>query len=767
MFKKKSKLAVAPPDIKKQRPKPEAPYIALVGNPNVGKSVIFNLLTGSYVIVSNYPGTTVEVSRGSYKGADGKIEVVDTPGVNNLIPQSEDERVARDLLLKEGQRKVIQVADAKNLRRALFLTSQLAEMGLPVVLDLNMWDECLERGISIDTGKLQAALGIPVVKTVATEKQGIGQLLHALPQATVPSIRVDFGQEIEEGISRVEPLIPDGYPRRSLALMLLSGDSTMEKKLGYSKAERGEIDKIRNSVQKKFGDPLSYVINRRRAACVERLFRESVHMAPKRTESHPFLRASFFFFFVPILAFGLGYKLMDLFLFLFYSHLSPLQPLGLALKLAGGTASCVLFCLHLYRKDLKTGRTVTEVLGDLTMHPIAAYPILIMALWVVYKLVGVFGAGVCVDFMEEKVFGRAGTPSGGFDLWFPVPFTGKDITLVHVPFQGTNYYLGLLGQMLVSPRNLGYQLFLDDQAGLIQVGLTYAIAIVFPIVGFFFLAFGLMEDSGYLPRLAVMLDKLFKRIGLTGKAVLPIVLGLGCGTMATLTTRILDTKKERVIATLLMALAIPCSAQLGVIAFVIGGVSGLYFAIYVFVIASQLLLVGFVASKVLPGGRSDFIMEVPPFRCPKLYNILVKTAYRVKWFLKEAVPLFILGTLGLFILSKAGALQYIELGARPVVSNWLGLPPETAEGFILGFLRRDYGAVSLFKALERAHGSVAAEPTQLLVALVVITLFVPCLANFFVIIKERGIVAAALIVGFIVPYAFLVGGVLNLIMRAF
>lgn len=757
MFKKKSNP---------QETKIHAPSIALVGNPNVGKSAIFNLLTGRYVTVSNYPGTTIEVSRGTCKASNGSIEVVDTPGVNNLIPQSEDERVARNLLLRKGQKRVIQVADAKNLRRTLFLTSQLAEMGLPVVLDLNMWDECLERGISINTGKLQSLLGIPVVKTIATEKQGIGNLLQALPHATVPSIKIDFGQDIEDGISKIEPLIPNGYPKRALALMLLSGDTSMDKKLGLSKTAQAEVARTRNSIQKKFSDPLSYVINRRRAAYVEKLFRETVYTASKRAESPPFIRVLFFFFLVPVLAFGLGYKIMDLLLFLFYTHLSSLEPLGLALKLTGGAVSCALFCLHLYRKELRTRKTITEVLGNLTMHPIAAYPILLMALWVTYKLVGVFGAGVCVDFMEEKVFGHAGTPSGGITLWLPIPFTGKDVTVGHIPFQGINYYLGLLGQMLVGPQNLGYQLFLDSQAGLIEVGLTYAIAIVFPIVGFFFLAFGLMEDSGYLPRLAVMLDKLFKRIGLTGKAVLPMVLGLGCGTMATLTTRILDTKKERVLATLLMALAIPCSAQLGVIAFVIGSISGLYFALYVFVIAFQLLLVGFVASKVLPGTRSDFIMEVPPFRCPKLYNILVKTAYRVKWFLKEAVPLFILGTLGLFIFNKLGALKYIEMAGRPVVSNWLGLPPETVEGFILGFLRRDYGAVSLFKTLEKTYGSVSAEPTQLLVALVVITLFVPCLANFFVIIKERGIITAALIIGFIVPYAFLVGGILNLIMKA-
>lgn len=355
-----------------------------------------------------------------------------------------------------------------------------------------------------------------------------------------------------------------------------------------------------------------------------------------------------------------------------------------------------------------------------------------------------------------------------------MPFTNLKYTITHINFQGLNYYLALLAEKVLDRNNFIFELFLDEHAGLIRVGLTYAVAIVFPIVGFFFLAFGIMEDSGYLPRLAVMVDKVFKKIGLNGKAVLPMVLGLGCDTMATLTTRILNTRKERIIATLLLALAIPCSAQLGVISGILGRISGSYFAIYVFVIGSQLLLVGYLASKILPGEPSDFLMEIPPFRMPKLTNILIKTAYRVKWFLKEAVPLFILGTFGLFIFSKLGILKLLEKAGEPIVQAWLGLPPETTEGFILGFLRRDYGAVSIFKALEAKassrdllspSGSGGIDPSQLLVALVVITLFVPCLANFLVMIKEQGAKNAFLMVSFIIPFAFLVGGVLRLIIQ--
>ncbi|OHB37631.1 MAG: hypothetical protein A2060_02115 [Planctomycetes bacterium GWA2_50_13] len=749
-----------------QKPAPSRPTVALVGNPNVGKSVIFGLLTGKYVIVSNYPGTTVTVSRGTCKQLGRGVEIVDTPGVNSLIPQSEDERVSRDILLEDGK-KVIQVADAKNLRRALLITTQLAEMELPVVLDLNMWDECLERGIDINTQRLQDLLGIQAVKTVATEKRGIGELIGSVPGAKKPSLRIDYGQYIEEAIDKIEALLPEKYPKRAISLMLLSGDPGLEdrfrKQLG--KEAVGEINKTRDALQGRFAEPLSYIINKKRGAFVDRLIREVVKPPTNRAESNPFLRALFFFFLMPLFSFAVGYKVMDLIQFLFSRQLTAPFFLHFGLNLAGGTASCVLTTVHLFKEELRTKRTIAEVLGNVTMHPVAAYTTLIVVLWVVYKLVGEFGAGVSVNFLENKIFGQAGGPSGGFDLWIGVPFTSIGYTITHVPFEGINYYLGALARMVMSPENIVYRFFLGSQAGIIQVAITYSIAIVLPIVTFFFLAFGLMEDSGYLPRLAVMLDRLFKKIGLTGKAILPMVLGLGCVTMATLTTRILDTKKERLITTLLLALAIPCSAQLGVIAFILGSISGLYFAIYVFVIAAQLILVGFVASKVLPGGRSDFIIEIPPFRFPQITNIIVKTLYRLKWFLREAVPLFILGTLVLFILNEVGVLKYIQNAGGHVV-GLLDLPKETSEGFLLGFLRRDYGAVSIFKTLTGTHGAAGADPIQLLVALVVITLFVPCIASLFVMVKERGIVHSILIFIFIIPYAFLVGGILNLIMRA-
>jgi len=297
----------------------------------------------------------------------------------------------------------------------------------------------------------------------------------------------------------------------------------------------------------------------------------------------------------------------------------------------------------------------------------------------------------------------------------------------------------------------------------VTMGLTYAIAIVLPVVTFFFLIFGVLEDTGYLPRLSVMANKIFRAMGLSGKAVLPMVLGLGCDTMATLTARILDTRKERIIATLLLALAVPCSAQLGVILGILGEMSGTSFAIYVGVVLMQLFLVGFLAGKILPGEKSDFVFDIPPFRIPKIGNLLAKTLYRLEWYLKEAVPLFLLGTCILYVLDKSHMLAAIERVTRPVVTSFLGLPEKATQAFVMGFLRRDYGAAGINDLFDNNMLNTA----QVLISLVVITLFVPCIANVFVIVKEQGLRKAVSIVSFVFVYAILVGGALNSVFRLF
>jgi ferrous iron transport protein B len=248
---------------------------------------------------------------------------------------------------------------------------------------------------------------------------------------------------------------------------------------------------------------------------------------------------------------------------------------------------------------------------------------------------------------------------------------------------------------------------------------------------------------------------MFAAIGLNGRAVLPMVLGLGCVTMATLTTRILHTPRERLITIYLMALAIPCSAQLGVVLGLLGGISFGATVIWVLAIVGVLLFTGWLASKVVPGRRVPLITELPPMRMPVLGNVLKKTGGRLKWYLIEVIPLFLIGTLIMFALDRVGALPWIIEAGKPLVVGWLGLPPEASAAFVMGFLRRDFGASGLF-ALQGELSMV-----QAVVGMVTITLFVPCIASLMMIIKEQGMKVAALMLAMIIPTAFLIGGLLN------
>jgi ferrous iron transport protein B len=372
-----------------------------------------------------------------------------------------------------------------------------------------------------------------------------------------------------------------------------------------------------------------------------------------------------------------------------------------------------------------------ERLGEWAMQPVTGPLILAGVLFGMYKFVGEFGAGTLVDLLEGRLF----------EGWLNPLVTRWLEALLGWEF---------LREMIVGPY------------GLFTMGMTYALAIILPVVGTFFLAFGVLEDSGYLPRLSLLVNRLFRAMGLNGKAVLPMVLGLGCDTMATLTTRILETPKERLLVTLLLALGIPCSAQLGVIMGLLGEASGAALLIWAGVVSGVLLTVGFLAARLLPGDPSDFIVEIPPVRIPQLSNVLLKTLARIEWYLKEAVPLFLLGTLLLFLLDKLGALVWLQGLAAPVVNGLLGLPDEAANSFLIGFLRRDYGAAGLF-ALAKA-GKL--DSAQVLVSLVTITLFIPCVANLLIIVKERGGRTALAISAFIFPFAFLVGGALRYVLGA-
>jgi ferrous iron transport protein B len=241
--------------------------------------------------------------------------------------------------------------------------------------------------------------------------------------------------------------------------------------------------------------------------------------------------------------------------------------------------------------------------------------------------------------------------------------------------------------------------------------------------------------------------------------VIPLVLGFACDTMATMVTRTLETRRERVLATLLLALAIPCSAQLGVILAVFAG-QPLAFGVWVLALVGTFVLVGAIAARVLPGAPAAFYMELPPLRRPRLGNVLVKTYTRIQWYFLEVLPLFLVASVLLWAGQLTGVFAAVVSALEPVVGA-LGLPAETARIFLFGFFRRDYGAAGLFD-LTRAG---VLDQIQLAVAGVTLTLFVPCVAQFLMMMKERGVRTALGMLAFITPFAFGVGYLLNLALR--
>ena len=660
--------------------------VILIGNPNVGKSVLFGALTGKYVTVSNYPGTTVEVTRGSATIEGHPWHVMDTPGTNNLLPMSEDEQVTRNILLSERGYVALQVCDAKNLRRGLLLSLQLAEGGVPFALALNMADEAASRGIAIDAEQLSRELGVDVVPTVAVQRQGVGMLQARLAHARSSPLRVRYDAAIEEALAVIEPLMPPGgIGPRALAVMALAGDESLRAHLAghLTEPELGRIDVVRRALAARYPESLRYVIARQRLAAADKLHDAVVTRGGASVTS------------------GLGRKL-----------------------------------------------------GTWSTHRLWGIPVLAAVLWAAYQFVGVLGAKTLVDFMENTVFGE----------WI-VPWAERVVRWA-VPWDGLERFL--VGPVGVARIEHGG--FLIGKYGIISMGLAYGVAIVLPIVTTFFIAFSILEDSGYLPRLAVMVNKVFKRMGLNGKAVLPMVLGLGCDTMATMTARIMETRKERVIVTLLLALGVPCSAQLAVILAMTAGLSRAAILWFAGTILLVIFLVGWLAAKVLPGRGSDFLLELPPLRVPQLSNIAVKTLARIEWYLREALPLFVLGTLILYALDRVHGIAMLERAAAPVVVGLLQLPKEAAAAFILGFLRRDYAAAGLFKHFQpymQAGTMTWDMEVQVTVALVTITLFIPCIANFFMILKERGWKTGAGMMAFILPFAFAVGAGVNQLMRLF
>ncbi|MBU6450606.1 MAG: ferrous iron transport protein B [Cyanobacteria bacterium REEB67] len=667
--------------------------IVLAGNPNVGKSVIFNALTGADADVSNYPGTTIDIARGHL----GEDELADTPGVYGVSSFNDEEKAARRMILEADI--VINVVSAITLERDLFLTLQLIEMGKKMFVVINQWDDALQRGIKIDVEALSEELGLKILTCVAVKGEGIDAIRANLAEARSGKTRPELMEllaplmadspdssrasgeggrniDLKSGIKGVKGV------SQAEALLIAEGDALTAEKCGLTPLnERPAIYSFRRTYVNEL---------------VERVVHETSQgktfsTALGRTLLHPFWGS--------IISFAVCY-------FIFY------QVLGV--WIAGNLV------------DITEKQTMKRYYEPVVRR-IAA---------------NVFPATITVnDVNYDFPQGTLAAPKVSAALDNAIKKVKGDE--IDFNFWSHKNLLGALGNTIVG------------EYGLATLTVTYLLGLLMPLVIGFYLGLSLLEDSGYLPRLAVLVDRMMNKIGLNGRAIIPLILGLGCVTMATITTRLLTSRREKIIATALLGVAIPCSAQLGVVSGTLARAGGLSaWAVYSVVVGGILALTGLLLNMVLPGQSTGLMIDLPPMRLPRLDNVLRKT-WKKSWnFLTDATPMFFLAGFIVTLAQMAGLLDLFIHVLQPIVVNWLQLPndPRIPTTFILGIVRRDFASFGLV--------DVGMTPVQAVTAMIVITLFVPCIATVGVMIKERGPKIALTIWFGSWLAAFVIGGLL-------
>ena len=566
--------------------------ILLMGNPNVGKSVFFSRLTGVRVIASNYPGTTVEFTKGYLKLGEEMAEVIDVPGTYTLEPTSKAEEVATEML-KDGD-LVINVVNATNLERNLFLTMQLLERDIPVIVALNVWDDTKHRGIHIDVKKLEQVLGVPVVPTVAVTGEGMKELVSRIHEATSPPVSHRTRDERWAGVGRI-------------------------------------IEQV-------------------------------------QTVTH--------------------------------RH-----------------------------------HTWLERLGDASVKPFPGIPIAVLAILASFMVIRFIGEGL-IAYIFEPLFNN---------LWAPVMMRLSE-------FLGSG---GFLHDILIGKLISG-EIDFTQSFGILTTGLFIPFGAVLPYVLAFYLVLGFLEDLGYLPRVAVLLDTLMHRLGMHGYAIIPTLLGLGCNVPGILATRILESKRERFIVATLISIAVPCAALQAMVIGLVGREGWHYVAIVYGTLFVVWVILGLILNLTVKGFSPELLIEIPPYRLPSARILASKLWMRILGFLKEAIPVVMLGIFVITILYALNVFDYIANFAAPVVSGLLGLPSDATAALVIGFLRKDMAVGML--------GALSLSANQLVVGSVVLAMFFPCIASFVVLARElrlKGILAAT---GIMIAASLVVGSLLNLIL---
>jgi len=566
--------------------------ILLMGNPNVGKSAIFSRLTGARIAVSNYPGTTVEFTQGQMKIGNQRPLVIDVPGTYTLEPTCKAEEVAVRML-KDGD-LIINVVNATNLERNLYLSLELLQKNIPVIIALNMWDETTHQGIEIDVEKLEEELGVPVVSTCALTGEGIKELITRI-------------KEVKTIKSKVSPA------------------SDEWKKIG-----------------------------------------EIVERVQKLTHHH---------------------------------------------------------------------HTFLQRLEELSIKPLSGIPIAVGVIYAAFWVIRFIGEGL-IAYIFEPLFDKAWSP-----LMLKLGGILGEETFVHKI---------LIGNLIDG--TIDFQM----SFGVLTTGLFVPIAMVLPYIISFYLILGILEDFGYLPRLAVMVDNLMHHIGLHGFAIVPMMLGLGCNVPGALALRLLEGRREKFIAATLMAISVPCMAQIAMIVGLVGQRGGQYLGIIFGTLFILLIIKGLIMNKVLKGASPEILVEIPPYRIPQFLAVVKKLWMRVSGFLKEAVPYVLLGILFVNILYALHVIDFLSRLFAPILTGLWGLPKEAISALIIGFLRKDVAIGML--------GPLNLTTKQLVIGSTILAIYFPCIATFVMLVKELGIKDMLKSATIMLSVALLIGTLLNIIL---
>lgn len=605
--------------------------IGLIGQPNCGKSTLFNQVAGYKAETGNFSGTTVTFTESSIRLLGTVVDVVDLPGTYTLAGTNPAEREVIKYLTSNDVEVVVNVLDASNLSHGLSMTIELLELDVPMVVALNMMDEADRVGIHIDVKALEERLGLPVVPMIASKGRGIQPLFiqaYQVGQQKKLPIQPKYSDDIEQILEILQDRLVGAKSYlnpRALAIKLLEGDEAILEEIAQQIPEiRTDLNTIHKGLQHLHSQSSDWLINGERS------------------------------------------------------------------RLADQIAGTVI-------RQGKRQITFRDKLDDILLHPVFGYVGLILILYLFFQTVYSLGGLVEVPLM---------TLFEQLELWLISFFDGGQ---------------GLIPQVLI---------------GLIQ-GISGGVAIVLPYLVPFLVGLGVLEDIGYLPRVAFLMDALMHKLGLHGKSIVPFILGFGCNVPAIMSTRILEDKRERFISAALSTL-VPCAARLavvfGLVAFYLGPelASAIYlFNLFVIALTARIL------SKLVPDTSPGLILEMPVYRIPTVRNVFNKAWWRIREFIVEAWPLLILGSAVLAVLNFLNLAVYLNTLVRPI--SWvLNLPGEVGVPLIFGILRKELSLVMLGQALGSMEFSLVLTPVQMITYAVFVVFYIPCLATMMVIRKELG-----------------------------